>query len=163
MQTTRAHALGEAMRLDAAGASDDTEQVEWQRVADVAAALHGIWVWFGIFHLCLIVALILIEPFSLRALAAAGTVVSFALLLSLSYQLVTGIEDRAPYVWVGLMAPPCVNVVALFVLNSKGLTWLDPYNVESGLLGPTKKAIAELRERAIQQQIERSAVDAGAQ
>lgn len=132
---------------------------DWQRVADVAAALHGILVWYGVFHLCLVVALILIEPFSLRAVAWAGTVISFALLLSLSYQLVMGIEDSAPYVWVGLMALPCINVVALLVLNSKGLTWLDPYAVDAGLFGPTKDAIARLRERAMEQQIEHSAVD----
>ncbi|MBD3292634.1 MAG: hypothetical protein GF393_06890 [Armatimonadia bacterium] len=135
---------------------------DWQRVADVAAALHGILVWYGLFHFCLVVALILIEPFALRAAAWAGTVISFALMMSLSYQLVMGIDDPAPYLWVALMALPCINLVALLVLNSKGLTWLDPYNVDAGLFGPTKQAIAQLRERAMEQQIERSAADAEA-
>jgi hypothetical protein len=142
---------------DAAGA----EQTDWRRVADVAAALRGVWIWFFVYHLCLLIALILIEPFSIRMIATGGTVLSFGLLLSFAYQLVTGIDDSAPYLWIGLMAPPCVNVVGLMVLNSKGLVWLEAHDLELGLVGPTKNAVAQLQERATAQEIEQSAQEPG--
>lgn len=108
---------------------------DWRRVVDVAAAHRGIFTWFGLFYLSLIIAQIVIEPRFVRLAGLAGTVVSYGLLLSLRYQLVTGINDRTPYLWVGLMALPCLNVVTLFILNSKAINWLDPHDLEMGLIG----------------------------
>jgi hypothetical protein len=131
---------------------------EIQETLKVAKAFRGVLVYFGLQYLlgfCMNVfgGMAQASPdtaalFGIIVLCfVAGVFYAFVMLMVNVYRFGNGVGG-AGVLWVIAMFLPCLNLITLLVINSKGKSFLEQRGVKVGFLGPSPDAILQLERRA---------------
>jgi len=137
----------------------DVSDVDDRQVADVAAALSALVIWFAPFVAgqAIMVALDLPDRDMADWQFVLVVAILYAPLLVVSnsmYQVARGIGSRHPGLWSFAPIVPLFNLIGPVILHARAKQWLREHGLEVGPFGLARATVAELQQKAKTEQTE---------